>query len=98
MPSTACRSMNAGRKPSMRCGTTTTAAVPTTRELLSDKLEGAKYPVRNINVVDRPDGTAEIVATLISTAVHPEELDTVIAALDGQPGLQHAAWSVRTSP
>ena len=78
--------------------TTSTAVVPATRELLSDKLEGAKYPVRHINVVDRPDGTSEIVAILISTAVQPEELDTVVAALGGQPGVQHAAWSVRTFP
>jgi putative Mg2+ transporter-C (MgtC) family protein len=76
--------------------TTTAAAVPGARELLSDKLEAAKYPVSVIEVVDRPDDTAEIVAVLISTSVQSEELDAVVVVLGNQPGVQHATWSART--
>jgi putative Mg2+ transporter-C (MgtC) family protein len=76
--------------------TTTAAAVPGARELLSEKLEAAKYPVSVIEVVDRPDDKAEIVAVLISTSVQSEELDAVVAVLGNQPGVQHATWSART--
>jgi putative Mg2+ transporter-C (MgtC) family protein len=76
--------------------TTTAAAVPGAREHLSEKLEAAKYPVSVIEVVDRPDDKAEIVAVLISTSVQSEELDAVVAALGNQPGVQHATWSART--
>jgi putative Mg2+ transporter-C (MgtC) family protein len=76
--------------------TTDAAATPVTRELLLEKLEAANYPVSEIEVIDRPDDTAEIVAVLISTAVHAKELDAVVAALASQPGVQHATWGMRT--
>jgi putative Mg2+ transporter-C (MgtC) family protein len=47
-------------------------------------------------MIDRPDGTAEIVALLMSTAVNSKELDAVVTALKAQPGVRHASWSVRT--
>lgn len=72
------------------------AAVPAGRELLEEKLEAASYPVSDIEVIDRSDDTAEIVAVLMSTAVHSKELDAVVAALEEQPGVRHATWSVRT--
>ena len=34
----------------------------------------------------------EIVATLIATAVVPEELDAVAEALEKFPGVEHATW------
>ena len=46
-------------------------------------------------MIDRPDGTAEIVALLMSTAVNSKELDTVVAALKGQPGVRHVIGWVR---
>lgn len=76
--------------------TTAAAVVPRIRELLSDRLEAANYPAREIEVIDRPDDMAEIVAVLVSTSVHGDELDAVIAGLNGQPGIEHATWSVRT--
>ena len=76
--------------------TTIAEAAPAARELLVEKLEAASYPVSDVEVIDRPDGTAEIVALLMSSAVHSKELDAVVAALKGQPGVRHATWSVRT--
>jgi putative Mg2+ transporter-C (MgtC) family protein len=76
--------------------TAAAAAVPTLREHLSETLEAARYPASDIEVIDRPDGTAEIVAVLINTAVQSEELDAVVVALGSQPGVEHATWSART--
>jgi putative Mg2+ transporter-C (MgtC) family protein len=75
--------------------TTDTGSVASVRELLLEKLEAANYPVRDIDVVYRASDTAEIVATLVSQAIEPEELDAVVASLASQPGVRHATWSVR---
>src|SRR5262245_30935253 len=72
--------------------TTTAATAAKVRELLSDKLEEAKYPIRDIKVIDRPEGTVEIVAVLINSSVQAEDLDGVVAALASHPGTQHATW------
>src|SRR5215471_3491036 len=40
------------------------------RELLAEKLQAAKYPVSEIDETDRADGSAEIVAVLMSTSVN----------------------------
>jgi putative Mg2+ transporter-C (MgtC) family protein len=52
-----------------------------TREHLQTQLESANYPIRNIDVVEREDGTVELVATLLGTTADPHELDAVIAFL-----------------
>jgi putative Mg2+ transporter-C (MgtC) family protein len=65
------------------------------RELLLEKLEAANYPVRDSEVVDRSGDIAEIVATLVSQSIKPEELDAVVAALAGEPGVRHVTWNIR---
>src|ERR1700724_1836337 len=75
--------------------TTDAASVAAVRELLLEKLEAANYPVRDIDVTDRTSDTAEIVATLVSQSIEPEELDAVVAGLAGQPGVRHATWQTR---
>ena len=65
------------------------------RELLLEKLEAANYPVRDTEVVDRSGEIAEIVATLVSQSIKPDELDAVVAALAGEPGVRHATWNIR---
>ena len=75
--------------------TTDAASVAAVRELLLEKLEAANYPVRDIDVTDRTSDTAEIVATLVSQSIKPEELDAVVASLAGQPGVRHATWQTR---
>ena len=75
--------------------TTDAASVAAVRELLLEKLEAANYPVRDIDVTYRTSDTAEIVATLVSQSIEPEELDAVVASLAGQPGVRHATWQTR---
>ena len=73
------------------------ASVPAARGLLLQQLEAASYPVGDVKVVQRGEGVAELVATLVSTAVNPRELDQVVARLRGKPGIGHASWEASTS-
>ncbi len=66
------------------------------RDLLVEKLEAAQYPVGDTEIVDRAEGTAEIVARLVSTSVEAKELDAVAADLTKHPGVRHATWDVST--
>jgi putative Mg2+ transporter-C (MgtC) family protein len=66
------------------------------RELLKTRLEAANYPIRDIEVFERDDETIEVVATLLGTSANREELDAVVAALDGAEITQHASWAART--
>lgn len=53
------------------------------REHIEKRLEQADYPVAEVEVesVEHADDKVEIVATLVSTAVEPNELDAVVAEL-----------------
>jgi putative Mg2+ transporter-C (MgtC) family protein len=62
------------------------------RDLLAEQLEGANYPVREIEVSERSEDVTELAATLISTAVHPDEMEAVVAALEASPLISHASW------
>jgi len=75
--------------------TTDSSSVATVREFLLEKLEAANYPVRNTNVVYRPADNAEIIATLVSQSIEPDELDAVVASLADQPAVRHASWHIR---
>ena len=66
------------------------------RDLMVEKLEAAKYPVSDVNVIERAEDVVEIVATLVSTAVDAKELDAVTADLARRPGVRHATWDVST--
>jgi putative Mg2+ transporter-C (MgtC) family protein len=67
------------------------------RELLRDVVEAAKYGVQDIEVVEREQGDAEVVATLLGTAADPQELDAIVARLDGNTLVESASWSSRTT-
>jgi len=56
-------------------------------------LQAAHYPVGDVELIDRPDDLTEVLATLISTAVVPKELDGVVARLEALPGISSATWS-----
>ena len=43
------------------------------------------------------DGQLEIVATLVPTAVDPNELNAVALDLQKQSGVRHATWEVSTT-
>jgi putative Mg2+ transporter-C (MgtC) family protein len=75
--------------------TTDTGSVAAVREFLLEKLEAANYPVQDFNAAYRPGDIAEIVATLVSQSIEPDELDAVVASVAKQPGVRHATWNVR---
>ena len=74
----------------------TPEALPDIRDRLVERLEAASYPVADVNVVELGDDLLEIVATLVSTAVNPNELNSVVVDLQHQPGVRHATWEVNT--
>ncbi len=74
-----------------------TDALPDMRDRLVDRLEAAKYPVADIDVVEIGDDLLEIVAKLVATAVDPNELNAVATELQHQPGVRHATWEVSTT-
>ncbi|MFE1602375.1 MgtC/SapB family protein [Methylobacterium sp. ID0610] len=67
------------------------------RDLLTERLEAADYPVSDIAVEEPAEGEIELVATLVSTAVEPGELDAVVSGLERAPGVRHATWTARTT-
>jgi putative Mg2+ transporter-C (MgtC) family protein len=75
--------------------TSDTGSVAAVREFLLEKLEAANYPVKDIDAVYRPGDIAEIVATLVSQSIEPDELDAVVASVARQLGVRHATWNVR---
>ena len=75
----------------------TPEALPAMRDHLVEKLEAASYPVADVAVVETSDDLLEIVATLVSTAVDPNELNAVVANLERQPGVRHATWESNTA-
>jgi putative Mg2+ transporter-C (MgtC) family protein len=75
----------------------TTEALPDMRDRLVEKLESANYPVADVDVVEIGDDILEIVATLVATAVDPNELNAVAVEMQRQPGVRHATWEVNTT-
>ena len=75
----------------------TTEALPAMRDQLVERLENAKYPVADIEVVETGDDLLEIVAKLVSTAVDPNELNAVACDMQRQAGVRHATWVVSTA-
>ena len=72
-------------------------ALPDMRDRLVEKLEAAKYPVADIDVVEIGDDILEVVAKLVATAVDPNELNAVVVDLQRQDGVRHATWVVSTA-
>jgi putative Mg2+ transporter-C (MgtC) family protein len=64
------------------------------RDILNERLEVAKYPVRESALVYRTDDQVEIVAELVPLTVDAAELDRVTAELAKLPGVRHATWNV----
>ncbi len=70
---------------------------PELREAVTEALEEARYPVADMEVEVAGDGSAELVATLTSASVQPEEMDAVVERLSRLPGVSHATWESSTS-
>jgi putative Mg2+ transporter-C (MgtC) family protein len=65
--------------------------------LMKRAVELANYPPQSIEVIEREQGRAELVATLMGTTADPRELDEIVARLDKHPGVENASWSLRTT-
>jgi putative Mg2+ transporter-C (MgtC) family protein len=76
--------------------TVTPDVVADMRERLQEVLEAAKYPVGDLDVIEQSDTQSEIVATLVSTAVEPKELDAVLVRLEAHAGVRNATWDAST--
>jgi putative Mg2+ transporter-C (MgtC) family protein len=63
------------------------------REKMTEILEDASYPARQID--DHPFGEdeVEIEFTLYATAVQAEELDEVVKQVEVLPGVRQAFWN-----
>ncbi len=77
--------------------TTETGRLSEVRDLLVERLEAAHYPVSEVDVEERGEDDVEVVATLVSTAIEPEEIEAVIARLGAAEGIRRATWTVRTT-
>ncbi len=75
--------------------TTVEDAAPV-RKALMGILQAAHYPVSDIELLDRPDGVTEVLATLVATAVDAKDLDGIVAKLEGVPAVSNASWSSTT--
>jgi hypothetical protein len=74
-----------------------TETVGEVRDLLAEVLEKASYPIRQIEVVERAPEASEIVATLVSNAVDPVELDAAASVLEQSPLVSYASWSASSN-
>lgn len=72
------------------------ADLPRLRTVVADLLEKAHYPAGDIEVVERGENLAEIVLTLVSTAVKASEMDAVARRIERLAGVTHASWALST--
>jgi putative Mg2+ transporter-C (MgtC) family protein len=77
--------------------TTSPDCIDAARELLREELEAADYPLQDIEVIERDQAGAEVVATLLGTNADPGELDAIVSRLEDNPLVQNAGWSLRTT-
>ena len=76
---------------------TEATSVVAVRDLLVECLEAANYPVGDVEVEERGEDYVELVATLVSTAIEPAEIEAVIATLKKDKAVKDASWTVRTT-
>jgi putative Mg2+ transporter-C (MgtC) family protein len=76
--------------------TTDPEALPTVREQLQEALEAAHYPAGDVVAHEQAEDQVELVATLVSTAVDPREMDALVQRLARLPGVEHATWETST--
>lgn len=71
--------------------------VSDTRDLLFSLLEGANYPIREIETVSESDEQVELAAVLVPTSAEPAELDAVVASLKQSAIVKSATWTIGTT-
>jgi putative Mg2+ transporter-C (MgtC) family protein len=67
------------------------------RDVLAAELEKAHYPISSVDVVTEGEDQVELAASLIPTTADPDELDAVCAALEADPSIDDATWTVSTT-
>jgi putative Mg2+ transporter-C (MgtC) family protein len=72
------------------------SAMPTMRDLLVERLEEADYPVSDVEIVDHGEESVEIVATLVSTAIDPMEIEAVLSDMAKNDAVRHGSWEGST--
>jgi len=72
--------------------TSTPEGAAEAREALVEALEGANYPVADVDTTERGDDLVDIVATLVATSVVADELDAIASKLERAPCVEHATW------
>ena len=77
--------------------TTSAEYLDENRELFRERLESANYPPQDIEVTEREQRDAELVATLMGTTANPGELDEIVSRLEQHPGVENVSWSLRTT-
>jgi putative Mg2+ transporter-C (MgtC) family protein len=77
--------------------TTEASQVIGVRDLLTSALETAHYPVGDVEVEERGEDVVELVATLVSTAIEPAEIEVVTKALKSDRRVKDATWTARTT-
>lgn len=66
------------------------------RDLLVDRLEAGDYPIGDVEITHANSDQVEIVATLVSTAVDPTEIDAITDRLETEDGVLSATWGGNT--
>lgn len=67
------------------------------RDLMTEALEAADYPVQSIDVLTETDDSIELAATLIPTTADAEVLDRVCERLNALSQLEAATWTISTT-
>jgi putative Mg2+ transporter-C (MgtC) family protein len=64
------------------------------RDLLFEKLEAEHLPIQEIEVATETEDNVELAAILVPHTVDPEVLDKVVEALETDPVIDAATWTV----
>jgi putative Mg2+ transporter-C (MgtC) family protein len=73
------------------------SSVPDIRELMTELLNRAHYPLREIETLLEGEDLVELAATLAVSTAEPATLDAVVAALETSGKVRSATWSVSAS-
>jgi len=73
------------------------AKVGDARDVLAAELEKASYPIAAIDVLTETEEQVELAASLIPTTADADELDAVCSALEADPNIEDATWTVSTT-
>jgi putative Mg2+ transporter-C (MgtC) family protein len=72
------------------------ADVSEARDLLFHELEGANYPIQDIETLSEGEEQVELAAVLVSSTAESRVLDDIVANLEKQDFVESATWTVST--